>query len=79
MQAAAGPPAWLLRAAGAQGLPLQSLGAMRAPPGVDRLLARSGKRLREGVPPSFRHTRKGSCILGATLRIASSSVHAHSA
>ncbi len=51
-QAAAGPPAWLLRAAAAQGLPLQSLGAMRAPPGVDRLLARSGKRLREGVPPS---------------------------
>lgn len=53
VQAAAGPPAWLLRAAAAQGLPLQSLGALRAPPGVDRLLARSGKRLREGVPPSF--------------------------
>lgn len=47
LQVAAEPPGWLLRnSALAEALPWEALGALRAPTGVERLLARTGKRLR---------------------------------
>lgn len=50
LQVAAEPPGWLLRnSALAETLPWEELGTLRPPTGVERLLARTGKRLRESL------------------------------